>query len=51
MKQAILLDTGPIVALVNGREQFHQWVKNQFQQIEPPLLTCEVVITEACFLL
>ncbi|MEH1907166.1 type II toxin-antitoxin system VapC family toxin [Nostoc sp.] len=51
MKQGILLDTGPIVALVNRREQFHQWVTNQFQQIEPPLLTCEVVITEACFLL
>ncbi|MHC5746163.1 MAG: hypothetical protein ACYTXT_30585 [Nostoc sp.] len=37
MKQAVLLDTGPLVALVNRREQFHQWVTNQFGQIEPPL--------------
>ncbi|MCC5647899.1 PIN domain-containing protein [Nostoc sp. CHAB 5824] len=51
MKQAVLLDTGPLVALVNSREQFHKWVKNQFGQIEPPLLTCEAVVTEACFLL
>jgi len=51
MKQAVLLDTGPLVALINRREQFHQWVTNQFRQIEPPLLTCEAVITEACFLL
>ncbi|MBW4683887.1 MAG: PIN domain-containing protein [Komarekiella atlantica HA4396-MV6] len=51
MKQEVLLDTGPIVALVNRREQFHKWVTNQFRQIEPPLLTCEAMITEACFLL
>ncbi|MBD2508276.1 PIN domain-containing protein [Nostoc muscorum FACHB-395] len=51
MKQAVLLDTGPLVALVNRREQFHKWVTNQFRQIEPPLLTCEAVVTEACFLL
>ncbi|WP_414519431.1 type II toxin-antitoxin system VapC family toxin, partial [Nostoc sp. PCC 9305] len=44
-------DTGPLVALVNRREQFHKWVTNQFGQIEPPLLTCEAVVTEACFLL
>ncbi|MEH2030654.1 MAG: PIN domain-containing protein [Nostoc sp.] len=51
MKQAVLLDTGPLVALINRREQFHKWVTNQFVQIEPPLLTCEAVVTEACFLL
>lgn len=51
MKQAVLLDTGPIVALVNRREQFHNWATNQLRDIEPPLLTCEAVITEACFLL
>ncbi|MEH1934571.1 MAG: hypothetical protein V7L14_12795 [Nostoc sp.] len=25
MKQAVLLDTGSLVALVNRREQFHKW--------------------------
>ncbi len=51
MRQQVLLDTGPLVALVNRRDHFHQWVKTKWEQIEPPLLTCEAVITEASFLL
>lgn len=51
MRQQVLLDTGPLVALVNRRDRFHQWVKTEWEQIEPPLLTCEAVITEASFLL
>ncbi|WP_250122470.1 PIN domain-containing protein [Chroococcidiopsis sp. CCMEE 29] len=51
MRQQVLLDTGPLVALVNRRDRFHQWVKTEWMQIEPPLLTCEAVITEASFLL
>ncbi len=51
MRQQVLLDTGSLVALVNQRDQFHQWVKTEWEQIAPPLLTCEAVITEASFLL
>lgn len=51
MRQQVLLDTGPLVALVNRRDRFHSWVKTEWEQIEPPLLTCEAVITEASFLL
>lgn len=51
MRQQVLLDTDPLVALVNRRDRFHQWVKTEWKQIEPPLLTCEAVITEASFLL
>jgi len=51
VRQQVLLNTGPLVALVNRRDQFHQWVKTEWEQIEPPLLTCEAVITEASFLL
>lgn len=51
MRQQVLLDTGPLVALVNRRDRFHSWVKTEWAQIEPPLLTCEAVITEASFLL
>ena len=51
MKQRVLLDTGPLVAFVNKRENFHLWAVNEWKTIEPPLLTCEAVITEACFLL
>ena len=51
MKRLVILDTGPLVALVNGRDKDHQWAVAQWSQIEAPLLTCESVISEACFLL
>ncbi len=51
MYRQVLLDTGPLVALLNRRDSFHEWTKLQWKQIEPPLLTCEAVIAEACFLL
>ena len=51
MKRAVILDTGPLVALVNARDSHHDWSVAQWRQIEPPLLTCESVISEACFLL
>lgn len=51
MKQPVILDTGPLVALLNKREHYHAWAVEQFAQIAAPLLTCEAVITEATFLL
>ena len=51
MKQQVLLDTGPLVALINRRDRFHEWVKAEWGKVQPPLLTCEAVLTEACFLL
>ena len=51
MKQNILLDTGPLVAFLNRRDKFHNWATVQWGQTAPPMLTCEAVISEACFLL
>lgn len=51
MYRQVLLDTGSLVALLNRRDNFHEWAKLQWQEIEPPLLTCEPVIAETCFLL
>lgn len=51
MSRAILLDTGPLVAYVNRRENRHAWSVDVWQTISKPLFTCEAVITEACFLL
>lgn len=47
----MLLDTGPLVAFLNRRDQHHAWAKEQWGMLRPPLLTCEAVISEACFLL
>jgi uncharacterized protein len=51
MNRRVLLDTGPLVALLNGRDKHHQWARLQWSQAAPPLLTCEPVLSEACFLL
>ena len=53
MKKTLLIDTGPLVAFVNQKEQYHHWVIKKLTEmkIKSPILTCEPVITEACFLL
>lgn len=51
MKGPIIVDTGPLVSFLNRRERHHAWSREQFSLIEPPVITCEAVITEACFLL
>lgn len=49
MKTRVLLDTGPLVASLNAAEQHHLWAVGQLKSISPPLLTCEAVISETCF--
>lgn len=49
--QMVLVDTGPLVAFFNKRDQYHEWVKSQFANMTPPLLICEAVLSETCFLL
>nr|VFK15176.1 MAG: hypothetical protein BECKLPF1236B_GA0070989_107312 [Candidatus Kentron sp. LPFa] len=51
MNNRIIVDTGPLVALLGERDARHQWVKGQMATIRPPMLTCEAVISETCFLL
>ena len=47
----VLLDTGPIVALLDPTDSFHHPCAQAIAQIRVPLLTCEVVIAESCHLL
>jgi predicted nucleic acid-binding protein len=49
--RVVLVDTGPIVAYLNGRDRHHAWAVSAFRQLRPPLLTCEAVMSEAVFLL
>ena len=51
MTGAVLVDTGPIVAFLNSRDRYHEWTRETFAEIEAPVLSCEAVLSEACFLL
>jgi uncharacterized protein len=47
----VVVDTGPIVALLNRRDRHHAWIREVLDTVEPPVFTCEAVVSEACFLL
>lgn len=48
---SIIVDTGPLVALLNRRERHHGWVREILDTVEPPIFTCDPVLSEASFLL
>jgi len=47
----VLIDTGPLVAVINRRDHHHDWATKQLRQLPSPLITCEPVLTESWFLL
>lgn len=47
MPRVVLVDTGPLVALLCRDDRHHGWVRERFAEIEPPLLSCEAVLAEA----
>ena len=51
MSKPTLLDTGPLVAMLDRADMHHPWSVSHWAQLQPPMLTCEPVITEACYLL
>ena len=51
MKKGVLVDTGPLVAFLNRRDRFHDWAVAQWNLVAAPMLTCEAVVSESCFLL
>jgi len=47
----VLLDTGVIVALLDRSESSHEACAETVRSLESPLVTCEAVIAESCYLL
>lgn len=50
MKVKVIVDTGPLVALLNRQDKYHAWVMTQMTDIRPPMITCEAVLAEATYL-
>ena len=47
----VLLDTGVIVALLDRSERLHRACAGAVRELKAPLITCEAVIAESCYLL
>jgi uncharacterized protein len=47
----VLLDTGMIVALLDPTDSFHTRCSDAMADVGAPLVTCETVIAESCYLL
>jgi predicted nucleic acid-binding protein len=47
----ILLDTGPLVALLFQDDVNHDRARRVFAECAPPFRCCEAVVAEACFLM
>jgi predicted nucleic acid-binding protein len=46
-----IVDTGPLVALLNRNDRHHAWARDVLDRLDAPVVTCEAVLSEACFLL
>jgi uncharacterized protein len=51
MARRVLVDAGPIAALLDRRDTHHEWAKQQIVHMRHSLVSCEAVISEAFFLL
>ena len=49
--QRTVVDTGPLVAVLNANDEHHAWAREVFGQLSPSVFTCEAVLSEAQFLL
>lgn len=49
--KSVLLDTGMIVALLDSTDSYHARCSDAMADIGAPLVTCETVIAESCYLL
>jgi uncharacterized protein len=47
----LLVDAGPIVAMLDRRQSSHDLCRELLESSIEPIITCEAVIAEACYLL
>ncbi|MDO8543165.1 MAG: PIN domain-containing protein [Opitutaceae bacterium] len=47
----VIVDTGPLVAFLSENDSARAWANTVFAELEPPFLTCDVVIAETYHLL
>ena len=47
----VIVDTGPLVAILSENDAAHPWARTVFGELEPPYFSCDVVIAEAYHLL
>lgn len=47
----VLLDAGPLVALLSKNDANHDRARQMFADCAPPFRCCEAVVAEACFLM
>jgi len=46
-RSPVLIDTGPIVAILDASDEHHRSCVEHLHHIEAPILTCLPVVTEA----
>jgi len=51
MTKALLIDTGPLIALVSKNDKYHRICSETHRTIDVPLWTCWPVLTEATYML
>jgi predicted nucleic acid-binding protein len=47
----LIVDTGPLVALLDRKDPYHRWAVETFEELATPYLVCDAVLTEASHLL